>query len=112
MESPPSPKDSNLFKKLRVAAVDQKQEEKSTNKRKDILTKPYIPPAPVATIKEGKWYTREKRKAMEISTSKKRKLQRRFWKAKHALEALDQGLIKPSQLVKSPEQYQKEMEDH
>ncbi|XP_040362781.1 uncharacterized protein LOC112166133 [Rosa chinensis] len=110
MESPPSPKDSNLFKRLRAAAVDWKQEEKATNKHKDVLTKPYIPPALAATVKEGKWYTREKGKAMEISTSRKRKLQRMFGEAKCALEALDQGLIKPSQLVKSPEQYQREME--
>ncbi|KAL6225626.1 hypothetical protein ACLB2K_004475 [Fragaria x ananassa] len=95
-------RDSNLYKrnaKAGTSAVGPTPEV-----QKDILTKPYIPPASRNIIKDDTWYIKERGKTVEISHTNIRNMQKRYGRAKRKLTSLEQGLIKPEDLRQTLEQ--------
>lgn len=75
-----------------------------------ILTDPYIPSMSKLAIKDGVWYKQHGGKAVTISKSKKRKLQKRYGSIMRALRAVNAGIVRPSQLTQTPEQMWREVE--
>ena len=75
------------------------QDNEASSPRQGILTDPYIPPTSKSAIKDGVWYTQQGGKAVTISRSKKRKLQKRYGSILRALRAVEEGVVRPSQLA-------------
>ena len=102
-------KDSNLFARMKTVERFRKEPEKSVQQQ-TVLSKPYVPPAPRVVIKENKWFVQEKGQAIELTPTQKRNMQRRFGRAKRALEALNLGLVKPKELKQTPKQLRRTVE--
>jgi hypothetical protein len=102
-------KESNLF--ARMKAVERfRKEPKKLVQQQASLPKLYIPSAPRVVIKEDKWYVQERGRAVELTPTRKRNLQRRFGQAKRTLEALNLGLVKPEELKQTQEQLRRTVE--
>ena len=99
--------ESNLFARMKAVDKFLKERLKSAPQQKINLSKPY---APRVLIKEDKWYVQERGTAVELTASQKRNMQRRFGRAKRTLEALDMGLVKPEELIRTPEQLRRTVE--
>nr|XP_011459915.1 PREDICTED: serine/arginine repetitive matrix protein 1-like [Fragaria vesca subsp. vesca] len=88
----------------------ERHNHEAASPRKGILTDPYIPPTSKSAIKDGVWYTQQGGKAVTISRSKKRKLQKRYGSILCALRAVEEGAVLPSQLPQTPERMWREAE--
>jgi hypothetical protein len=102
-------KESNLFARMKAVKRFRKEPRKSIQQQAS-LTKPYIPSTSRTAIKEDKWYVQERDRAVELTPTRKRNMQRRFGQAKRTLEALDLGLVKPEELNQTPEQLRRTVE--
>nr|XP_011463551.1 PREDICTED: serine/arginine repetitive matrix protein 1-like [Fragaria vesca subsp. vesca] len=88
----------------------ERHNKEASSPRKGVLTDPYISPTSKSAIKDGVWYTQQGGKAVTISRAKKRKLQKRYGSILHALRAVEEGVVRPSQLAQTPERMWREAE--